>query len=132
MILSTLHKTTGTTHDLYSLRETIDFFPFINLKMLCSLPSGPIIFIGIYPKTTAQGYSYENIWGFNSLYRAQRRATNFCSEPKICPDCKRYYFFYCASGPKGKTSSLDRAYTLSNGILSKFERKVKSETRPSL
>ena len=73
MILSTLHKTTGNTHDLYSLRETIDFFPLHKSENALSLPRGPIIFIGIYPKTTAQGYSYENIWGFNSLSREAHR-----------------------------------------------------------
>lgn len=50
MILSTLHKTTGTTHDLYSLRETIYFFPFINLKMLCLFPVDPLYLLVSIPK----------------------------------------------------------------------------------
>lgn len=50
MILSTLHKTTGTLHDLYSLREIIDFFPFINLKMLCLFPEDPLYLLVSIPK----------------------------------------------------------------------------------
>lgn len=116
--MSTLHKTTGTTHDLYSLRETIDFFSPHKSENALSLPSGPIIFIGIYPKTTAQGYSYENIWGFNSLYRVQRSPHILAQNAKFALTAKDI-FFYSVSGPQGRTS-LDRAYTLSNGILSKL------------
>lgn len=45
------------------------FFPLHKSENALSLPRGPIIFIGIYLKTTAQGYSYKNIWGSNSLHR---------------------------------------------------------------
>lgn len=41
MIVSTLHKTTCATHDLHGLRDTIDFFPLINLKMLSAFPVDP-------------------------------------------------------------------------------------------
>lgn len=76
MILSTLHKTTGTPHDLYSLREIIDFFPLHKSENALSLPRGPIIFIGIYPKTTAQGYSCKNIRGLIH-YAEPREAHRF-------------------------------------------------------
>lgn len=65
MILSTLHKTAYATHDLHSLRDTIDFFPPYKSKNALCLPSRPLIFIGVYPKATVQGWSYENIWGSN-------------------------------------------------------------------
>lgn len=83
MILSTLHKTTGTTHDLYSLRETIDFFPLHKSENALSLPRRAIIFIGIYPKTTAQGYTYKNIRGSNSLYRGWRSPWIWAQNPNF-------------------------------------------------
>lgn len=65
MILSALHKTTCATHDLHSHRDTIDFFlPHKPENVLC-LPSRSLIFIGVYPKITVQGWSYGNIWGSN-------------------------------------------------------------------
>lgn len=64
MILSTLHKTVCATHDLHHLRDIIDFPPHKSENALC-LPSRLLIFIGVYPKTTVQGWSYENPGGFN-------------------------------------------------------------------
>lgn len=60
MILSTLHKTTCATHDLHGLRDNWIFLPHKSENALC-LPSRPLIFIGLYPKTTVQGWNYENI-----------------------------------------------------------------------
>lgn len=72
MILSTLHMTTCATPDLHGLRDTIDFSPLINLKMLSAFPIEPFIFIGVYPKTTVQGWSYKNIW---CSHLPQRKST---------------------------------------------------------
>lgn len=41
------------------------------------------------------------------------------SEPKFCPDYKGLMGSF-VSGPQDKPFSLDRAYTLIDGILSKF------------
>lgn len=64
MILSTLHKTTGTTHDLYSLRETIDFFPFINLKMLSLFPVDPLYLLVSIPKQVLKVIAIRKYLGF--------------------------------------------------------------------
>lgn len=125
MILSTLHKTTGATHDLYSLRETIDFFfPLHKSENALSLPRGPIIFIGIYLKTTAQGYSYK-IFGALIHYTEAREAQRFGGRTQILPWLQRRLrrivgFFYYVSGPQDKPFCLDRAYTLIDAIGSKF------------
>lgn len=127
MILSTLHKTTGNTHDLYSLRETIDFFPFINLKMLCLFPGDPLYLLVSIPKQLLKVIAMKT---FGVLIHYPEKPTDFGSEPKICPDCKMYvffFFFYCVSGPQGNIS-LDRTHTISNGISSKvFKGKWKAK-----
>lgn len=91
MILSTLHKTTGNTHDLYSLRETIDFFPFINLKMLCLFPGDPLYLLVSIPKQLLKVIAMKT---FGVLIHYPEKPTDFGSEPKICPDCKMYVFFF--------------------------------------
>ena len=92
MILSTLHKTTGTTHDLYSLRETIDFFPFINLKMLCLFPMDPLYLLVSIPKQLLKVIAMKT-FGVLTHYTSPEKATDFGLEPKIHPDCKRYGVF---------------------------------------
>lgn len=76
MILSTLHKTTGTTHDLYSLRETIDFFPFINLKMLCLFPVDPLYLLVSIPKQLLKVIAMKT-FGVLIHYRESRKAHRF-------------------------------------------------------
>ena len=44
--------------------QLIFFLPHKSENALC-LPSRYLIFIGVYPKITVQGWSYENIWGSN-------------------------------------------------------------------
>lgn len=65
MILSTLYKTTCATRDLHGLRDTIDFFrPHKSENALC-LPTRPLVLIDVSPKTTVQGWTWENIEGSN-------------------------------------------------------------------
>lgn len=112
MILSTLHKTTGTTHDLYSLRETIDFFPFINLKMLCLFPVDPLYLLVSITKQLLKVIPMKT---FEVLihYTEFREAHRFWLRTQILSWLKKIFFYYL-SGPQGEISSLDRAYSLSN------------------
>lgn len=76
MVLSTLHKTTGTTHDLYSLRETIDFFPVINLKMLCLFPVDPLYLLVSIPKQLLKVIAMKT-FGVLIFYTESREAHRF-------------------------------------------------------
>lgn len=51
-----------------ALETALIFFPPVHKSenALC-LPSRPLMFIGVYLKTTVQGWSYENIGGSNLL-----------------------------------------------------------------
>lgn len=64
MILSTLHKTLVLLMTYLAI-GTLDFFPPHKSENALCLPSRPLIFTGVYPKTTVQGWSYENISGSN-------------------------------------------------------------------
>lgn len=93
MILSTLHKTTGTTHDLYSLRETIDFFPFINLKMLCLFPVDPLYLLVSIRKQLLKVIAMKT-FGVLIHYTEPREGPQiFAQNPKFALTAKDIIFF---------------------------------------
>lgn len=96
------------------------FFPFINLKMLCLFPVDPLYLLVSIPKQLLKVIAIK-IFGLLMHYTEAREAHRSGLRTQILPWLQRIVgFFYCVSGAQDKPFSLDRAYTLIDGILSKF------------